>query len=267
MSKSSWFVFLSDLCTVAFFEILYARFINPFLLARFAAKEPSNLLIVGGAYVVFLVSAVYLMKLEPFQSPAKPVSRDRKEEENKWSLPFLFGSVIWPCFIVVLTIYITDFKSHPDSAVVRFDNAVNVFLSELPAWGSKILTGVMSILLVALTGAFIISLPMIGSGFCEVTIPLGTKKHAGIAFLSMMGINFMSVINALMLKTAVSAEFSDPFMTFREHIFVAVATFFIILPFVYMPPRLLLFLKNPPRLDVISTVLSMAYFSWKITGL
>ncbi len=253
-----------DVLTVGYLQFLYNRLIFPFLIRHFVEKYPSNILIVFGGYVIFLMCVYALLKLE---LPSVPVPSWRKNVI--WFLSFLY-----PIGLITLLISAVDSRTHPEDFLLRFGhgvgNVINTFgerfLTSHP-FISSTCTIILAILSVTAGLALFFAFVILLLSEPKRTIRHGTRRYILTSLFSNLGVNFMVVISTAMMRAYFlpTAGEEDP-LNIRQKVFYASLIYFLFMPFMIAPARLLVLMSDPRMLTLLSTLGSMAYFSWKLVS-
>jgi len=248
-----WMPLIIDLLVLLSFQLLFNDFIEPSLVDRFAAQYPSNFLIIFVSYLLFLLSVYFLLQLE----------RDVGNRIAIWSRGVLKAlSFLFPCGVILGMLSSYDADKHPNDFFSR--------ILSVPApegfIGDMLITALGFLLVVVLLILFLAFFLMMQ--LCEGNkIAHGTWRYLRVSSLANIGVSFMVVISTAFTRAYfLGAAAEEGPINMRQKIFYASLLFFLIMPFMVAPARLVMVMTQPRVEFFISSMVGMIYFSWKIVS-
>ncbi|MCB8977111.1 MAG: hypothetical protein H6657_06750 [Ardenticatenaceae bacterium] len=216
--------------------IAVAAWLLPSLAAQFATLSTINVLILGGAFVVYCTAVYLIRKLEPM-ADAERVSR--------------------------LPAWLTATRTMRPLAIFFALAVAVIFLQQLGYWDSifvvddRILgAGESSSFFVYGPGAWIAAslfYVLVLSASVRVTIDEGSSSYAGLALLALLGVNGMVVLGTAVLQST----------TFFTGWLGAIGGL-VLLVLLFAPPRVWYLSKRPSLLASVSYLALLLFYAWQL---
>ena len=216
--------------------IAVAAWLLPSLAAQFATLSTINVLILGGAFVVYCTAVYLIRKLEPM-ADAERVSR--------------------------LPAWLTATRTMRPLAIFFALAVAVIFLQQLGYWDSifvvddRILgAGESSSFFVYGPGAWIAAslfYVLVLSASVRVTIDESSSSYAGLALLALLGVNGMVVLGTAVLQST----------TFFTGWLGAIGGL-VLLVLLFAPPRVWYLSKRPSLLAALSYLALLLFCAWQL---
>ena len=216
--------------------IAVAAWLLPSLAAQFAMLSTINVLILGGAFVVYCTAVYLIRKLEP-TADAERVSR--------------------------LPAWLTATRTMRPLAIFFALAVAVIFLQQLGYWDSifvvddRILgAGESSSFFVYGPGAWIAAslfYVLVLSASVRVTIDESSSSYAGLALLALLGVNGMVVLGTAVLQST----------TFFTGWLGAIGGL-VLLVLLFAPPRVWYLSKRPSLLAALSYLALLLFCAWQL---
>lgn len=216
--------------------IAVAAWLLPSLAAQFAVLSTINVLILGGAFVVYCTAVYLIRKLEPM-ADAERISR--------------------------LPAWLTATRTMRPLAIFFALAVAVIFLQQLGYWDSifvvddRILgAGESSSFFVYGPGAWIAAslfYVLVLSASVRVTIDESSSSYAGLALLALLGVNGMVLLGTAVLQAT----------TFFTGWLGAIGGF-ALLVLLFAPPRVWFLSKRPSLLAALSYLALLLFCAWQL---
>lgn len=208
----------------------------PTLTAFFAEPSTLNVLIIGGAFVVYCTAVYLIRKLEP-AADAERVSR-----LPTWLTQTLTMRLLAIFFALVLAVLFLQQFGYWDSIFVVDDRVLGA--------------GESASFFVYAPGAWIAAslfYVLVLSASVRVTIEEESRNYAGMALLGLLGVNGMLLLGTAVLQA--SGFFSG---------WLGLVGAFVLLVLLFVPPRVWFLVKRPSLLATFSYLALLLFCAWQM---
>ena len=222
---------LADVAGVAALILLL-----PTLSGLFAEPATINVLIIGGAFVVYCAAVYLIRKLEP-AADAERVSR-----LPAWLTQTLTMRLLAIFFALVLAVLILQQLGYWDAIFVADDRILGA--------------GESSAFFVYGPGAWIAAAlfyVLVLSASVRVTIEEASRNYTGVALLALLGVNGMLLLGTAVLQA--TNLFSG---------WLGMIGAFVLLVLLFAPPRVWFLAKRPSLLATVSYLGLLLFCAWQV---